>query len=122
MATLEVAAQILEKVRQQAEAERRVEERAKAWAREELGVDIEALEKVVHLLEKRYRELESKRRSLEGVLGVSLFAGEEDDGELRKQIAELSELSERYWAAYRELAVATGELKRLARSEVQRAG
>jgi hypothetical protein len=121
MAT-EVAAQILEKVRQQAEAERRVEEKAKAWAREELGVDIEALEKAAHLLERRYRELKSKQRSLEGVLGVSLFAGGEDDGELRRQIAELSELSERYWAAYRELAVATGELKRLARSEVQRAG
>lgn len=119
MATL--AAQILEKVRQQAEAERRVEEKAKAWAREELGVDIEALEKVAHLLERRYRELVTKRRSLEGVLGASLFAGE-DDGELRKEIAELSELSERYWAAFRELAVAVGELKRLARSEVQRAG
>jgi chromosome segregation ATPase len=119
MATLEVAAQILEKVRQQAEIERQVEEKAKAWAREELGIDIEALEKVVHLLERRYRELESKRRSLEGVLGASaLFAGEGDE-ELRKEIAELSELSERYWAAYRELAVATGELRRLA-IQVQR--
>jgi len=121
MATPEAVAQILEKVRQQAEAERRVEEKVKAWAREELGVDIEALEKAAHLLERRYRELESKRRSLEGVLGVSLFTGE-DDGELRRQIAELSELSERYWTAYRELAVAAGELKRLARSEVQRTG
>jgi len=41
---------------------------------------------------------------------------------MRRQIAELSELSERYWAAYRELAVAVGELKRLARSEVQQTG
>jgi hypothetical protein len=119
MATLEVAAQILEKVRQQAEAERRVEEKAKAWAREELGIDIEALEKAVHLLERRYRELKAKQRSLEGALGVPLFAGE-DEGELRRQIGQIAELSERYWAAYRELAVALGELKRLARSEVQR--
>jgi hypothetical protein len=123
MATPEVVAQILEKASARAEAERRAEEKVKAWAREELGVDIEALEKAALLLEKRYRELVSKRRSLEGVLGVSaLFAGEEDDGELRRQIAELSELSERYWAAYRELAVAVGELKRLARSEVQQTG
>jgi hypothetical protein len=123
MATPEVVTQILEKASARAEAERRAEEKVKAWAREELGVDIEALEKAALLLEKRYRELVSKRRSLEGVLGVSaLFAGEEDDGELRRQIAELSELSERYWAAYRELAVAVGELKRLARSEVQQTG
>jgi hypothetical protein len=108
-------AEILEKARLRVEEERRAEERAKEWARSALGLDLDALERLVALLERRFRELEGRRRELEALAGAPLFGGED----LRGEIARVSELAERYWASWRSLAVAVGELKRLARAEAR---
>jgi hypothetical protein len=108
-------AEILERVRLRIEEERRAEERAKEWARSALGLDLDALERLVVLLERRFRELEGRRRELEALADAPLFSGED----LRGEIARVSELAERYWASWRSLAVAVGELKRLARVEAR---
>jgi hypothetical protein len=117
MVSLEEAAEILERARRRAEEEKRAEEKAKEWARSALGLDLDALERLVVYLERRFRELEGRRRALEELAGdpSPLFGGED----LRGEIARVSELAERYWASWRSLAVAVGELKRLARAETQ---
>jgi hypothetical protein len=108
-------AEILERARLRIEEERRAEERAKEWVKSALGLDLDALERLVVLLERRFRELEGRRRELETLAGAPLFSGED----LRGEIARVSELAERYWASWRSLAVAVGELKRLARVETR---
>jgi predicted nucleic acid-binding Zn-ribbon protein len=111
----EVAAAVLERARRRAEEERKLDEMVKEWARGALGIDLDALERLVAHLERRFRELEGRRRELEALAGAPLFGGED----LGAEIARVSELAERYWASWRSLAVAVGELKRLARAEAR---